>query len=84
MCPKLVLPSNESYESKTGCNRTLPTVLWVPLSLSCHGLLPFLMGRNKPHKESGRGVQQGYNITSNETTKNVLETKMPQGLVLVK
>ena len=29
---KLVLPSNESYESKTGCNRTLATVLWVPLS----------------------------------------------------
>ena len=28
---KLVLPSNESYESKTGCNRTLATVLWVPL-----------------------------------------------------
>ena len=28
---KLVLPSNESYESKAGCNRTLPTVLWVPL-----------------------------------------------------
>ena len=26
------LPSNESYESKTGCNRTLPTVLWVPLT----------------------------------------------------
>ena len=29
---KLVLPSNESYESKTGCNRTLATVLWVPLN----------------------------------------------------
>ena len=28
---KRVLPSNESYESKTGCNRTLPTVFWVPL-----------------------------------------------------
>ena len=28
---KLVLPSNESYESKTGCNRTLATVLWVTL-----------------------------------------------------
>ena len=28
---KRVLPSNESYESKTGCNRTLATVLWVPL-----------------------------------------------------
>ena len=28
---KLVLPSNESYGSKTGCNRTLATVLWVPL-----------------------------------------------------
>ena len=27
-----VLPSNESYESKTGCNRTLATVLWVPLN----------------------------------------------------
>ena len=24
---KLELPSNESYESKTGCNRTLATVL---------------------------------------------------------
>ena len=30
---KLALPSNESYESKTGCNRTLATVLWAPLSL---------------------------------------------------
>ena len=29
---KRVLPSNESYESKTGCNRTLATVLWVPLN----------------------------------------------------
>ena len=29
---KLVLPNNESYDSKTGCNRTLPTVLWVPLT----------------------------------------------------
>ena len=28
---KLVLPSNESYESKTGCNPTLATVLRVPL-----------------------------------------------------
>ena len=27
---KLVLPSNESYESKTACNRTHATVLWVP------------------------------------------------------
>ena len=27
---KLVLPSNESYQGKTGCNRTLATVLWVP------------------------------------------------------
>ena len=34
---KRVLPSNESYESKTGCNRTLPTVLWVPL-ISAHAL----------------------------------------------
>ena len=25
-------PSNESYESKAGCNRTPATVLWVPLS----------------------------------------------------
>ena len=24
-------PSNESYESKAGCNRTPATVLWVPL-----------------------------------------------------
>ena len=31
---KLVLPSNESYESKTGCNRTLATVLWVPLKIA--------------------------------------------------
>ena len=30
---KLVLPSNESYESKTGCNRTLAAVLWVLLIL---------------------------------------------------
>ena len=28
---KRALPSNESYGSKTGCNRTLATVLWVPL-----------------------------------------------------
>ena len=34
---KLVLPSNKSYESKTGCNRTLATVLWVPLTLSSWG-----------------------------------------------
>ena len=33
---KLVLPSNESYESKTGCNRTLATVLWVPLTQPRH------------------------------------------------
>ena len=33
---KLVLPSNESYESKTGCNRTLATVLWVPLTKASH------------------------------------------------
>ena len=26
-------PSNKSYESKTGCNRTPATVLWVPLIL---------------------------------------------------
>ena len=25
------LPSNKSYESKAGCNRTPATVLWVPL-----------------------------------------------------
>ena len=31
---KLVLPSNESYESKTGCNRTPATVLWVPLTIT--------------------------------------------------
>ena len=31
---KLVLPSNEIYESKTGCNRTLATVLWVPLNFA--------------------------------------------------
>ena len=31
---KLVLPSNKSYESKTGCNRTIATVLWVPLKKS--------------------------------------------------
>ena len=31
---KAALPSNESYESKTGSNRTPATVLWVPLSLS--------------------------------------------------
>ena len=29
---KPVLPSNESYESQTGSNRTLATVLWVPLN----------------------------------------------------
>ena len=28
-----VLPINESYESKTGCNRTLATVFWVPLTV---------------------------------------------------
>ena len=28
-----VLPSNESYESKTGFNRTRATVLWVPLNV---------------------------------------------------
>ena len=28
---KRVLPSNKSYESKTSCNRTIATVLWVPL-----------------------------------------------------
>ena len=32
---KQVLPSNESYESKTGCNCTLATVPWVPLSALC-------------------------------------------------
>ena len=41
------------------------------------------MGRNKPHRESGPGVQQGYSMTSNETNKNALERKMPQELVLV-
>ena len=35
---KLVLPSNESYESKTGCNRTLATVLWVPLNEGVSGV----------------------------------------------
>ena len=35
---KLVLPSNESYESKTGCNRTLATVLWVPLKNNSGGI----------------------------------------------
>ena len=29
---KALLPSNESYESKTGCNRTLATVFWAPLT----------------------------------------------------
>ena len=38
----------------------------------------------KPHRESGPGVQQSYNMTSNETKRNVLERKMPQELVLVK
>ena len=33
---KVVLPSSESYESKTGCNRTLATVLWAPLTLVAH------------------------------------------------
>ena len=44
---KQVLPSNESYESRTGCNCTLATVLWVPLMnfrirlpLSTGGRLP--------------------------------------------
>ena len=27
-------PGNTSYESKTGCNRTPATVLWVPLNLA--------------------------------------------------
>ena len=44
--------------------------------LSCHGLFPFFMCRSKPHRESGPAVQQGYNITSNKTKKNVLERKM--------
>ena len=34
---KPILPINESYESKTGCNRTLPTVLWVPLKTLSEG-----------------------------------------------
>ena len=33
---KLVLPSNEIYESKTGCNRTLATVPWVPLNFKIY------------------------------------------------
>ena len=52
--------------------------------LSCHGLFLFFMGRSKPHGESWPGAQQSYNITSTETKKNVLERKMPQGIVLVK
>ena len=29
---KATLPNNESYESKTGCNRTPATLLWAPLT----------------------------------------------------
>ena len=46
---KLVLPSNESYESKTGCNRTLAIVLWVPLNFS-----PQTMRRENPEANSGK------------------------------
>ena len=49
--------------------------------MSCHGLFPFFMNGAKPHRESGPGVQQSYNITSNEIKRNVLERKMPQGLL---
>ena len=47
---KLVLPSNESYESKTGCNGTLATILWVPLS----SMVP--LGQGTP-KHTFRGTQ---------------------------
>ena len=54
---KLVLPSNESYESKTGCNRTLATVLWVPLNLSsCPSLMS---GRFTQKTREGRGCFRG-------------------------
>ena len=48
---KLVLPSNESYESKTGCNRTLATVLWVPLTVVASTAGTF---RKKFQKNSGK------------------------------
>ena len=38
---KPVLPSNESYERKTGCDRTPKTVLWVPQILSVDDLPGF-------------------------------------------
>ena len=42
---KLVLSSNESYESKTGCNRTLATVLWVPLMNGADATPPAVTGQ---------------------------------------
>ena len=51
---KLVLPSNESYEGKTGCNRTLATVLWVPLSLKPYS--------PKPYSARFRYVSGGRNL----------------------
>ena len=47
---------------------------------------PSSWAETESHRELGPGVQQSYNITSNETKKNVLEREreMPQGLILVK
>ena len=40
-------PSNKSYESKAGCNRTPATVLWVPLTYGgpscCHELISSML-----------------------------------------
>ena len=51
---KPVLPSNKTYESKTGCNRTLATVLWVSLIGHSHYFrLPF--AGKIPKGTGGRG-----------------------------
>ena len=56
---KLVLPSNESYESKTACNRTLATVLWVPLRFCQRKRHINFFHINFPSAAEKRGLWEG-------------------------
>ena len=84
---KLVLPSNESYESKTGCNRTLATVLWAPLKNNSKTEKTKQEGEKQTKKTSFSGVwrhfgdrfgrRAGKQSTKKKTIKTIIIISFP-------
>ena len=66
---KLVLPSNESYESKTGCNRTPATVLWVPLKQPWEPVDPVVADPVRQDNDKRNNIQIYIYIYGNSLLK---------------